>query len=61
VEEVELAEVQDRGLLDRALEAEVELLERLARGEARGLDPCLAAVAVAAVVSVLRTVAMNCS
>ena len=48
-EEVELAEVQDRGLLDRALEAEVELLQRLSGGEARGLDPALAAVAVAAV------------
>jgi hypothetical protein len=48
-EEVELAEVQDGGLLDRALEAEVELLQRLARGEARGLDAGLAAVAVAAV------------
>ncbi len=35
--------------LDRALEGEVELLERLAGGEAGGLDPCLAAVAVAAV------------
>ena len=34
-------------LLDRALEGEVELLERLARREPGGLDPCLAAVAVA--------------
>src|SRR3954466_8299149 len=32
--------------LDRALEAEVELLERLALREARGLDPALAAVAI---------------
>ena len=48
-EEVELAEVQDRGLLDRALEAEVELLQRLSGWEAGGLDPALAAVAVAAV------------
>jgi hypothetical protein len=49
VEEVELAEMNDRGLLDRALEGEVELLERLVGGEARGLDAGLAAVAVAAV------------
>ena len=35
-------------LIER-LEAEVELLQRLAGGEARGLDPGLAAVAVAAV------------
>jgi hypothetical protein len=48
-EEVELAEVQDVGLLDRALEGEVELLQRLARREAGGLDAGLAAVAVAAV------------
>ena len=47
VEEVELAEVLDHRLLDRALEAEVELLERLAGREAGGLDPGLAAVAVA--------------
>ena len=47
VQEVELAEVLDQGLLDRALEGEVELLERLAGGEAGGLDPALAAVAVA--------------
>ena len=38
-EEVELAEVQDERLLDGALEAEVELLERLAGGEAGLLDP----------------------
>ena len=48
-EEVELAEVQDGGLLDRALEAVVELLQRLARGKPRGLDAGLAAVAVATV------------
>jgi hypothetical protein len=48
-EEVELSEVQDRGLLDRALKAEVELLQRLARREARGFDAALPAVAVAAV------------
>ncbi len=48
-EEVELAEVQDRLAPQAGLEGEVELLERLARGEARGLDPALAAVAVAAV------------
>jgi hypothetical protein len=43
-EEVELAEVLDQGLLDRALEGEVELLERLARREPGGLDAALAAV-----------------
>src|SRR5690242_10835985 len=48
-EEVELAEVQHRVAADRGLEGEVELLERLARGEAGALDPGLAAVAVAAV------------
>ena len=48
-EEVELAEVQHRVAAERGLEGEVELLERLAGGEARGLDPGLAAVAVAAV------------
>ena len=37
-EEVELAEVLDDGLLDRALEGEVELLQRLVRGKTRGLD-----------------------
>jgi hypothetical protein len=41
--------MQDGGLLDRALEAVVELLQRLARREPGGLDPGLAAVAVAAV------------
>src|SRR4051794_40828751 len=49
VQEVELAEVNDRGLLDRALEGKVELLQRLVRREARLLDAGLAAVAVAAV------------
>ena len=48
-EEVELAEVQHRVAADRGLEGEVELLERLAGGEAGGLDAALAAVAVAAV------------
>ena len=48
-EEVELAEVQHRVAADRGLEGEVELLQRLAGGEARGLDAALAAVAVAAV------------
>jgi hypothetical protein len=43
VEEVELAEVLDDCLLDRALKAEVELLERLVRREARGLDALAAA------------------
>ena len=47
VEEVELAEVLDHRLLHRALEGEVELLERLAGGEPGGLDPALAAVGVA--------------
>jgi hypothetical protein len=44
VEEVELAEVLDDLAADRALEGEVELLERLAGGEAGRLDPALAAV-----------------
>ena len=47
VEEVELAEVLDHCLLHAALEGEVELLQRLAGGEPGGLDPALAAVAVA--------------
>src|SRR5438552_4548849 len=47
VQEVELAEVLDHLLLDRALEAEVELLERLARREAGSLDARLAAVGLA--------------
>jgi hypothetical protein len=36
--------VEEERLLDGALEAEVELLERLAGGEAGLLDPALAAV-----------------
>jgi hypothetical protein len=36
-QEVELAEVLDQRLLDRALEREVELVERLAGGEAAGV------------------------
>src|SRR4051794_14489896 len=48
-EEIELAQVQDAVAADRGLEGEVELLQRLAGGEPRGLDPALAAVAVAAV------------
>jgi hypothetical protein len=47
VEEVELAEVLDHGLLHRALKCEVELLQGLAGWEAGGLDPGFAAVAVA--------------
>jgi hypothetical protein len=39
--------VQHERLLDGALEAEVELLQRLAGGEAGLLDPGLAAVGVA--------------
>ena len=46
VQEVELAQVLDDLALDAALEGEVELLERLARREARGLDAALAAVAL---------------
>jgi hypothetical protein len=46
VEEVELAEVLDHLLFDRALEGEVELLERLAGGEPRSADAALAAVRV---------------
>jgi hypothetical protein len=44
VQEVQLAEVLDHLLLDRALEGEVELLQRLAGREARRLDPVLTAV-----------------
>jgi hypothetical protein len=44
VEEVELAEVLDDLAFDRALEGEVELLERFAGGEAGRLDAALAAV-----------------
>ena len=47
VQEVELAEVLDHRLLHRALEGEVELLQRFAGGEPGGLDPALTAVAVA--------------
>src|SRR4029453_3336989 len=42
--EVELAEVLDHGLAHRALEGEVELLQRLSGREASRLDPVLAAV-----------------
>jgi hypothetical protein len=48
-EEVELAEVQDCLAAQGGLEGEVELLDRLACREPGGLDPGLAAVAVAAV------------
>jgi hypothetical protein len=44
VQEVELPQVLDDLAADRALEREVELLERLAGGEAGGLDARLAAV-----------------
>src|SRR5207245_9811906 len=47
VQEVQLAEVLDHLLLDGALEGEVELLERLAGGEAGRLDPALAAAGLA--------------
>ena len=47
MQEVELAEMLDHLLFDRPLEGEVELLERFAGGEPRGLDPALAAVALA--------------
>ena len=39
VQEVELAEVLDHLLLHAALEGEVELLQRLVRGEPGGTDP----------------------
>ena len=48
-EEVELAEMQDGVAAQAGLESEVELLWRLARREAGGRDPRLAALAVAAV------------
>jgi len=48
-EEVELGEVQHRLATQRGLKGEIELLDRLARREPGGLDPGLAAVAVAAV------------
>jgi hypothetical protein len=47
VQEVELAEVLDHLAADRALEGEVELLERLAGREAGRLDARLAAVRLA--------------
>jgi len=47
VQEVELSEVLDDRLLHRSLEGEVELLKRLASREPGGLDPALAAVALA--------------
>jgi len=47
VQEVQLTEVLDHLLLDRALEGEVELLEGLAQGKAGGLDARLAAVGLA--------------
>jgi hypothetical protein len=47
VQEVQLSEVLDDGLLHAALEGEVELLQGLARREPRGLDAPLAAVTVA--------------
>jgi len=47
MQEVELAEMLDHLLLRRALEGEVELLQRLAGREPGGLDPPLAAVTVA--------------
>ena len=40
-----MSEVLDHGLLHRALEGEVELLQGLAGGEPRGLDPAFPAVA----------------
>ena len=46
-EEVELSEVLDHGLLHRALEGEVELLQRFTSGEPGGLDSPLTAVALA--------------
>ena len=52
VQEVELSEVLDDGLLHRALEGEVELLQGLAGRESGGLDAPLAAVAVAGETSV---------
>jgi hypothetical protein len=47
VQEVQLAEVLDDLLLDRALEGEVELLERLSGREPGGLDAVLATVGLA--------------
>jgi hypothetical protein len=48
VQEIELTEVLDDLALDRALEGEVELLQRLAGGEPRRLDAAFAAVALPA-------------
>jgi hypothetical protein len=48
-EKVELREMQHLVASQARLEREVELLDRLAGGEPRGLDPPLPAVAVAAV------------
>jgi hypothetical protein len=45
-QDVELAQVQDERLLQRALEAEVELRQCSAGGEARLLEPRLAALGV---------------
>jgi hypothetical protein len=47
VQEVELAKMLDHRLAHRALEGEVELLERLAGRKLRRLDPALAAVGLA--------------
>jgi hypothetical protein len=47
VQEVELAQVLDDLPFDRALEGEVEVLERLSGGEAGRPDARLAAVALA--------------
>ncbi len=46
-QEVELAEVGDERLLDRALKGEVELVQRLSGGEPRCFDAALAAVRLA--------------
>jgi hypothetical protein len=45
----------------RALKGEVDLLERLARGEARGLDATLAAVTARLSTSVFSNTAANCA
>lgn len=47
VQEVELSKMLDHLLLDRALEGEVELLQRLSRRETSGSDAALAAVGLA--------------
>ena len=47
VQEVDLAEVLNDLLFNRAPEGEVELLQRLAGGEPGGLDPALPAVGLA--------------